>query len=148
VISGAAYQAADIFAAAVDDAFEDGMDSRFTRRLEELVERHGPAALIAIEGLLASPGTSAEVAVEALKWLGAHPHPASHTRRRALVERFLASPSSRVRYGAALGLAGVDDPASLAALDAAIRRERHPRLATFFQLVTDQLEATRRCRRS
>ena len=136
---------ADLFAAAADETFEEDREPDFLRDLASLLRTHSMTAIAAMERVLQKPTINPEVAVEALIWIGDADHDDSRVYRRSLLERLLVSPSSRVRYGAALGLARMDDPASLSALHAAMKREAHQTLVSYFQLVVDQLEATQHC---
>jgi HEAT repeats len=138
-------QVALAFATAEDDLFEDGMESEFSGTLRSLLTAHGAAVVTALDSLDFSSTANPEVAFESLKWLGTVDHDESRQSRRRLLERLLSSPSARIRYAAALGLAAMDDPVSLAALRGVIKRETHPRLRQYFQLVADQLEATQQC---
>ena len=133
------------FAAGASEVFEDGIESEFSRRLESLLRTHGDAVILALEDLVFSLTANPEVVSESLKWLGVVSHDESRRYRRGLLERLLRSDSARVRYGATLGLAAMDDPFSLPALLGAIDRESHPRLRRYIQLVVDQLEATKQC---
>lgn len=138
-------EASRAFMLAADEVFESGIESEFSRTLDSLLRTRGNAGVEALEALLFSSMANAEVAGEFLKWLGSVDHGESKQHRRKLLERALDSPSARIRYGAALGLAAMDDPASLVALHSVIERESHRRLQQYFQLVIDQLEATQRC---
>jgi len=133
-------KAVDIFTAAVEETFEDGMESNFSQSLATLLKAHGTAALAAVEDLILSPETNVEVAVEAARLLGAADDPTSRSQRRAFLEKLLSLPSVRIRHAAASGLAAMDDPGSLPALAGAIEREDNRRLRQYLRLVVDQLE--------
>lgn len=134
-----------LFEEARDEIFEDGMESDFSRKLIALVRRHGNAAVEAIASLIAEEGADPEVSAEALRWLGHMEHPWSYNSRRWLLEWSLLSSLPRVRDGAALGLASLDDPAAIPYLVQAIKREPYAQLREDMQQVLAQLEATRRC---
>lgn len=137
------------FALAGQEWFEDGIESDFSRALSTLVHTYGDTAISVVETFLGSPTTNTEVAVEAAQWLGEVDHPASYRYRKTLLERLLlTAPSTRLRHGAAAGLAAMDDPSSLSALVKARDRESNRRLRHFLELVVDQLERTRACRSS
>ena len=127
------------------ECFEEGIESRFSSALSMLIHANGIAAIAAVENFLRSPSSSIEIAVEATEWLGEVDHPASQRYRRTLLEWLLDSTSTRLRHGAAAGLASMDNPASLPALHQAYDRESNQRLRTFIKLVLDQLEQTRAC---
>lgn len=111
------------FRAAQDEVFEDGADSLFSEELSHLVHRYGAISVSVVAHLLSSPRTDVEVAAQALRSLAEIKHPASHDRRLWLLETGLGHASSWVRDGAALGLASLDDPAAIPALEGAIERE-------------------------
>ena len=140
---------AEAVAVAGKEWFEDGVESEFSRALSALLHTYRDAAIAPIETFFASPSTNVEVAVEAARWLGRADHPASHHYRRTLLERVLSrAPATRLRHGAASGLAAMDDPSSLPTVIEARDRESNQRLRRFLQLVVDQLERTRACRSS
>jgi hypothetical protein len=136
-------------ASAEQEWFEDGVESQFFRTLSALVHAYGDVAVATMETFLGSPVSNTEVAVEAAQWLGEVDHPTSYQYRRTLLEKVLLSaPSTRLRHGAAAGLAALDDPSSLPVVREALQRETNRRLRHFLQLVVDQLERTRACRSS
>jgi hypothetical protein len=132
-----------------DEWFEDGTESQFSRSLSTLLYTYGDATVAALETFLGSPSSNIEVAVEAAQWLGEADHSQSHHYRRTLLEKLLLSASStRLRHGAAAGLAAIDDPASLPALREAREHEGNRRLQHYLELVIEQLERTSACRSS
>jgi len=129
--------------------FEDGTESHFFRTLSALLFAYGDASVATLETFLSSPSSNIEVAVEAAQWLGETDHLSSRHYRRTLLEKLLRStPSTRLRHGAAAGLAFMDDPSSLPALREALEREGNRRLQRYLALVVEQLERTRACRSS
>jgi len=140
---------AEAVALAGKEWFEDGVESEFSRALSTLLHTYRDAAIAPVETFFTSPSANVEVAVEAARWLGRVDHPASRHYRRTLLEKVLLNaPSTRLRHGAASGLAAMDDPFSLPAVVEASNRESNQRLRRFLQLVVDQLERTRACRSS
>ncbi len=137
---------AEAVALAGEEWFEDGVESRFSQALSTLLHMYGFAAVATVETFLGSPSSNVEVAVEAAQWLGEVDHPASMRYRKSLLEKLLLrAPSTRLRQGAAAGLAALDDPSSLPVVTEALGRESNRRLRHFLQLVVDQLERTRAC---
>lgn len=138
---------AEAVALASKEWFEDGVESEFSRALSALLHLYKDAAIAPVETFLGSPSSNVEVAVEMAQWLGKVDHSDSHHYRRTLLEKILLSDSSsvRLRYGAAAGLATMNDPSSRPAVVEALNRERNRRLQYFLQLVVDQLERTRAC---
>lgn len=133
------------FLSALDERFEDGMDSTFSHTLASLIQTYGNAGVAAVQQVLESGQTNAEIVAEALRWLGIIHHPESRKYRLWLLQETLRSASPRIRDAAGLGLAAMDDPDAIAALVEAIERERYAPLRQNLQLVLDQLAQTRRC---
>jgi len=143
-----ASQFEDAAAAAQQEWFEDGRESQFSRTLSTLLHTWGDAVVSTVEGFLGSRTANTEVAVEAAQWLGAVDHPPTYRYRKTLLETLLTSPSTRLRHGAASGLAAMNDPSSLSVVREATDGESNGRLRRFLELVVDQLERTRACRSS
>ena len=138
-------QMADAFAAGALEDFEPGMDSAFAQRLGDFIDAYGPRAVRAVEPLLVSDTGNREVVGEALKALGHLPHESTRKQRFELLQECLRSKFPRTRYAAALGLAAMDDEASLGAIAQALARETDTTLRRYLQRVLEQVEETRRC---
>lgn len=132
-----------LFQAARGQYFEDGVESEFSNGLSALVEKHGEAVIKTIARLADSEIVHAEVMSEALRWLGRMNHPSTYHSRLWLLEGSLFSPSARVRDGAALGLAAMDDPHALTYLKQAIQMEKQAELREDLKQVLTQLEASK-----
>ena len=135
-----------LFEAAKDQHFEDGMESDFSNEFVAFVEKHGDAAIKVIAHLTTSEIVNDEVAAEALRWLGRMDHAPTYQARLSLLERSLFCPSARVRDGAALGLAAMDDPHAITYLKQAIQREKYTELREDLKQVLTQLETSEQCR--
>jgi hypothetical protein len=143
---------AALFAAAKDEYFEDGMESEFSRGLIRLIGEYGEKAVIELAFLILHDQVNAEIAAEALRWLGHMEGPGgpaptqsrqdmrSYQRRLWLLERSLFTTSARLRDGAALGLASLDDPHAIRHLRKAIAQEPYPELRSDMVQVLAQLE--------
>ncbi len=139
----------DALALAQHEWFEDGTESEFSRALATLVHTYGDTAVATVESFLGSPTVNTEVAVEAAQSLGEIDHPPTYRYRKSLLEKLLlTSPSTRLRHGAASGLAATNDPSSLPKVTEATNRESNSRLRRFLELLVDQLERARACRSS
>jgi HEAT repeat protein len=132
-----------LFREAKEVAFEDGMETEFSKELIRLVKRHGKSAMEVITALLVNENVDAEVASEALRWLGRMDHPPSYRDRLWLLERSLFSSSALIRDGAALGLASLDNPHAIPYLRQAIEQEKYASLREDLEQVLEQLESTR-----
>ena len=129
-----------ILAAAREEIFEDGFVSQFSKGIQYLVEAYGDLAVQELAKQIIGGTVDAETASEALRWLGRTNHQASHQSRLWLLERSLFLPSLRIRDGAGLGLASLEDKSAIAYLKLAIQRERNESLRDDFQQVLSQLE--------
>lgn len=132
-----------LFEAAKEQVFEDGMESEFSKELISLVKKYGDAAMEVVADLITNERVNAEVASEALRWLGRMDHLTSYHFRRWLLERSLRCSSAMVRDGAALGLASLNDPHAIPYLKRAILREGHIELREDMEQVLVQLEKAR-----
>lgn len=137
---------AGLFRAASTELFEDGLASPFADALTAIVRKHGTAAMEVIAHLIVYERVLAEVASEALRWLGRMEHSTTYGYRRWLLERSVRCSSPRVRDGAGLGLAALDDPHAIPYLQQAIRCERCQELRQDLEQALAQLERTHPCR--
>lgn len=129
-----------LFEAAMDETFEDGVESHFSRGLELLITRHGEEALESLTDFIIGEKINAEIAAEILRWLGRIKHPSTRASRLWLLKRSLFCSSARVRDGGLLGLASLDDPSTIPYIKQAIARERVAELREDMQQVLAQLE--------
>lgn len=136
-------QANSIFINAKEEIFEDGMESQFSRNLSQFIVSFGHPAMEAIINLLLSNSVNTEVASEALRVIGRLNHKITYRDRLWLLERGLYNSSARVRDGAILGLAFMNDSIAIAPLKSAIDRERIPELQQDMKQVLAQLEGIR-----
>ncbi len=130
-----------IFWAARDEVFEDGMESSFSRELNSVVKEYGVDAIEVITGLIVYQIVNPEVAGEALRWLGRMEDLESYNFRRWVLERSLKLPSTRVKDGAILGLASMDDRHAIPYLKRAIEEEQCTELKADMEQVLEQLES-------
>ena len=134
-----------LFALGREEQFEDGMETDFSRKLMMLVDEYGDEAIAVIDDLInRDERTNSEVASEALRWLGQMDNPLSHHHRLWLLERSLNHSSARVRDGAALGLAFLDDPNAIPYLERAIEKEPIEELRQDLKQILEQLKDTLR----
>jgi hypothetical protein len=125
---------------AKEEVFEDGMESDFSRNLSEFIISFGHLAMETIIPIILSERTNTEVASEAFRILGRLNHKITYRDRLWLLERGLYSASARVRDGAVLGLAFLNDSLAIAPLKSAIERERIPELRKDMEQILTQLE--------
>lgn len=129
-----------LFEAAKEQFFEDGMESDFSREFVSFIKKYGDAAMEAVASVIISEKGNAEIASEALRWMGLMDHPPSYRYRLWVLERSLICSSERVRDSAALGLAYFNDPDAIQHLKKAIEREQIPELREDMKQVLTQLE--------
>lgn len=129
-----------IFADAKEEVFEDGMESDFSRNLSEFIVSFGHSAMETLIPVILSERTNTEVASEAFRVLGRLNHKTTYRDRLWILERGLYSASARVRDGAILGLAFMNDSIAIAPLKSAIDRECIPELRQDMEQVLVQLE--------
>ena len=132
-----------LFAFAREEIFEDGMESEFSRRLVSLVRVNGEEALQLLTDLIIGERVNAEVAAEALIWLDEINDPLTYLSRLRLLQQGLFVSSARVRDGAIVGLASLDDPRAITSIKWAIGREQIDELRKNMQQVLEQLESMR-----
>jgi hypothetical protein len=131
-----------IFQRGASEFFADGMDSNFSRELLLAVMEYGTAAIDAIAEYLFSSTANSDVGSEALRRLADIDDRRIPASRWALLQRGLGHRSSRVRDGAILGFASLDDPRALELLRSAETEEPVPELRYVIQKVIKQLGAT------
>jgi len=131
---------ANLFTAARNEIFEEGMESHFSKEFVSLIKRHGEVAILEAAILITSEKADPDVASEALKWLGQVKHSGTHSFRIWLLKRGLTSSSPQVRDGAGLGLSFLNDPDAIPALQQAIEREQIPELRRDLEQVLQQLQ--------
>ena len=131
-----------IFFAAREEVFEDGMDSVFSRRLVMFMKRYSRLGIDVLSELLILEHVNAEVAGEALRHVGYFEHSETHIPRRRLLEHCLFGSSAKIRDGAILGIAAMDDPKSIPFVEQAVERERISGLKEDIMDVLDQLHET------
>jgi len=128
-----------LFIEAKEEVFEDGMESEFSKGLVSMIRRYGNATIEWIANLIVHEKANPEVSSEALRWLGDIDHVSTYDKRLWLLERSLLCSAARVRDGAALGLASLDDPHSVRYLKQAIQREQCEELREDMEQVLAQL---------
>lgn len=113
-----------LFAEAKETEFLDGVESAFSKGLTALIIKNGEIAVKLLSGIVSSRQTNAEVASEALRWIGHLHHPKTFQYRLWLLcHTLLNSSSLRIRDGALLGLSFLDTTQALHTLETAASRE-------------------------
>lgn len=110
------------------EPFDDGVESPFSKALVAFVRLHGDSAIEALHSRMITGMVDADVASEALRWLGRMNDPRTRLRRWWVLVHCLRFSSFKIRDGALLGLDAMNDPASAKYLRLALAREAHPRL--------------------
>ncbi len=133
-----------LFDSADIEAFEYGYKSQFAESLERFVQQYGTDAVKAIKQSILGGNVNADVTIETFHTLGRMRHKSSHAERFVLLLWGLFSQSSRIRSGAALGLASLDDPKAIPFLRKVIEFETSRSAEIYLQRVLEQLEDTQR----
>lgn len=131
-----------LFEAAAGEIFEDGIESRFSQGLVSLITSLGNAAVKSVADIIISGHANSEVSSEALRWIGRLDNPQSSSNRLWLLESCLNCGSAKIRDGAILGLASMDNPKAIPYIKNAMEREHLSELKKDMQQVIDQLENT------
>jgi glutaminase len=125
---------------AIGVIFEDGIPSNFSRGLIDLVITCGEDARVALAEKMIHEQIHAEVIAEALRWFGQIEHQPSSSWRLWMLQCCLNSKIGRIRDGALIGLALMDDPISIATIQQAIEREPIEELRADMRQVLAQLQ--------
>jgi hypothetical protein len=133
----------ELFEQGASEFFRDGMHSNFSRRLLALLARHGQAAFRAIETYLFTSSPKPDVVSESLRWLADFNDAATLPQRWNILQRTLKNPSPRVRDGAILGFAALDDPRAQPVLMEARNVEQISALRSLIDQVIAQLQRPR-----
>ena len=114
--------------AAHDEQFEAGVESRFSRGLQQLCAYDPTSVLQALRARLTDNDASSEVLAEILQWASRQEADAIRALVVDLLSTGLHHMSSLVRDAAASGLAYLDEGAAVSHLRQAIAREKVPEL--------------------
>lgn len=139
-------QAMSLLALAEREEFEFGEDSVLSQSFASLVTEHGVRAVHALHDALSARPPSTNVMGQLLREVGRMLHKTSHHIRKSILLEHLKSRSVRVRHAAATGLAELDDPTTIPALEMLHGREDSGRLKRHIARVLEQLRETARCR--
>lgn len=137
-----------LFKASEEQNFEDGMETEFSKKLILLIKKYTDEAIEIITSIILYERVNAEVAAEALRWLGKMDHAPSYRFRLWLLERSLGSLKARIRDGAILGLSSLNDPHAISYLKLAIEQEKCSELRKDMEQVLAQLESISQCHSS
>jgi hypothetical protein len=131
-----------IFWNAKKELFEDGMENLFLTELGLLIKEHKSKAIEHITRIILHEKSTPEISGESLRLLGRIEDEESYEFRRWLLEQSLLNLSSlRVKDGAILGLASMDDKRTIPKLISAINKEKNIELKKDMELVLKQLES-------
>lgn len=133
----------ELFEQGASEFFHDGMHSNFSRTLLKTLAQHGQAAFRAIADYLFSGNVKPDVVSEALRWLADFNDASTFSQRWAILQRTLKDRSPRVRDGAILGFAALDDPRARPPLLEARNLEQIGELRALIDQVVAQLERPR-----
>jgi len=130
-----------LFELAIDEEFEDGFQSLFSRTLVSFVEKYGNEAIKSLTPIFINEQINSEILAEALRWIGRTEHLPTYLDRLQLLEQCLFCSSPYIRDGAALGIASMNDQRAIPSLRLAIRKESIAELREDMKQVLYQLES-------
>lgn len=133
----------ELFEQGASEFFHDGVHSNFSRTLLQTLAQHGQAAFRAIADYLFSGNAKPDVVSEALRWLADFNDASTLSQRWVILQRTLKDRSPRVRDGAILGFAALDDPRARPLLLEARNLEQIGELRALIDQVVAQLERAR-----
>ena len=131
---------ASILERAREESFEDGVESQLHRDLTYLIRQHGTEVIETLIKGVQSGSIQAEVASEVLRCIGDTDSNGTRADQLRVLEHGLFAESGYVRYGAAIGLAHLNDPTALRSLRSAAQRETIPAQKHLIEQVIDQLD--------
>jgi len=132
-----------LFEKGSDEFFYDGVTSDFSRSLLRFLTENGRDGVRAIADYALLSYAKPDVVSEALRWIADFDDPDTFAQRWALLEQSLKSRSSKVRDGAILGFAAVDNPKARRLLQQAQQVEKIGELRVLIDQVLAQLERDR-----
>lgn len=130
----------ELFHNANDEVFEDGMTSRFSHELHDVILKCGVAAIYQLRDIVRANDTSIEVAEEALRQLGQVNDAKTHDARLSLLESSLKSSDLRIRDAASIGIEAMDDSRAIPSLERAVEGETSEWLRQYLKDVITQLK--------
>ena len=133
----------ELFEQGASEFFHDGVHSNFSRTLLRTLAQHRQAAFRAIADYLFSGNAKPDVVSEALRWFADFNDASTLSQRWAILQRTLKDRSPRVRDGAILGFAALDDPRARPLLLEARNLEQIGELRALIDQVVAQLERAR-----
>jgi hypothetical protein len=131
----------ELFERGASEFFRDGMSSDFSRALVAILAQNGRSAFRAMAEYVFSNGASPDVVSEALRWMAEFDDPSTLPQRWAILQRTLRDRSPRVRDGAILGLASMNDSRALPLLLEAQKGEPVAELRRVIEQVVERLSA-------
>ena len=133
----------ELFEQGASEFFHDGVHSNFSRTLLTTLVQHGQAAFRAIADYLFSGNAKPDVVSEAVRWFADFNDASTLSQRWAILQRTLKDRSPRVRDGAILGFAALDDPRARPLLLEARNLEQISELRALIDQVVAQLKRAR-----
>ena len=132
-----------LFKSARELVFEDGVETFLSQEFVLFIQRYGTLGVSLFGEISVSESVGEEAISEALRWLGRITDVRTDWARLQLLGHLLRSPSSKVRDGAALGLASMGKADAIPFLRKAIREEIIEDLRKDMELVLRHIERAR-----
>lgn len=130
----------EIFSFANLDDFEDDDETEFSTRLLGFIDYYHGHAIDALSDYIKANPHKTDIIHEVMRLVGRSGDKRSQLWRRQFLEQTLFSHSSRIRYGAILGLAYMNDPASTDLITQALEEEKIEVLRNVLGQLLNQLE--------
>ena len=133
-------QLEQLFSDAREEQFEVGVDSQFSKGLQQLYKYNSVAVMRSLKTRLNNGNADSELSAEVLRWAS---RLESDEIRNSVVDLLsigLQSASSLVRDTAALSLASLEEASAISQLQRALEREKVPELREDLQDLIESLE--------
>ena len=124
------------------DDLEHSEETEFAKKVLGFIDHYHSYAVDALSDYIEANPSKTDLAHEVLRLVGQSEDSPSQVERRQLLERNLLSHSPRIRYGAILGLAYMNDPNSVHQVKRVLEQEKTKVLRKILNQLLDQLQST------
>lgn len=133
-------QLEQLFSDAREEQFEVGIDSQFSKGLQQLYRYNSVAVMRSLKARLIDGKADSELSAEVLRWASRQESGEIRDTVVDLLSNGLQSASSLVRDAAALSLACLEEASAINQLQRALEREKVPELREDLQDLIESLE--------
>ena len=114
----------DLFSLGEETNFKQAMENDYTKKLYKIMVYYENIALDVLTNILDENRINELLVSDTLIWLGLFNHEKTHYKRLRTLIHFLNSASTKIRYGAVIGLENLDDPKALSFIKRAMINEK------------------------